>query len=292
MVLMVTDQQTAVPVTFLELELTGKCQLACIMCYADSGPAGTHGTMTVRDWERLIDDAAAMGVRTVQFIGGEPTLYPELARLVRCAVTAGLGVEVFTNLVRVTPALWAVFALPGVSLATSYHGDTAAGHEAVTRRRGSHARTRANITEAVRRGIPVRAGIIGSPGSLDAEAARADLAAAGVSSIGADRMRGVGRAAVGVVTARELCGQCGHGRAAVSPDGDVWPCVIGRFLTAGNVKDQPLADIVGSPRMAEIMAVIPHPAFPCNPNDSDCKPNSEVCYPAYCNPDKGKSDEE
>ena len=162
------DQDTVLPVEFIEFEITGKCQLACTHCYADSGSAGTHGTMTVGDWERLIDDAAAMGVRTVQFIGGEPTLYPELPRLVRHAVAAGLGVEVFSNLVRVTPAQWAVFALPGVSLATSYYGDTAAGHEAVTRRRGSHARTRANIAEAVHRGIPVRAGIIGAPGSREA----------------------------------------------------------------------------------------------------------------------------
>jgi hypothetical protein len=58
------------------------------------------------------------------------------------------------------------------------------------------------------------------------------------------------------------------------------------YLTAGNVKDQPLADIVGGPRMAEITAMIP-PVAPCNPNDSDCRPNAEACYPAYCNPDSG-----
>ena len=28
------------PVTFLELEVTGQCQLACTHCYAESGPAG------------------------------------------------------------------------------------------------------------------------------------------------------------------------------------------------------------------------------------------------------------
>ena len=35
--------------SFMWLELTGKCQLACGHCYADSGPAGTHGTMTAAD---------------------------------------------------------------------------------------------------------------------------------------------------------------------------------------------------------------------------------------------------
>jgi MoaA/NifB/PqqE/SkfB family radical SAM enzyme len=285
--------QRAVPrVTFLELEITGKCQLACVHCYADSGPSGTHGTMAIRDWQRLIDEAAAMGVRTVQFIGGEPTLHPDLCALIRYTIAAGLRVEVFSNMVHVTPEQWAVFALPEVSLATSYYGGTAAGHEAVTGRRGSHARTRANIAEAVRRGIPLRAGIIGAPESQIVEAARADLAAAGVRNIGTDRMRGVGRAAADLVTVRELCGQCGHGRAAISSQGEVWPCVIGRFMTAGNVKGQRLADVVGGPRMAAIRAMIPQPLAPCNPDDTDCQPNAEVCYPAYCNPDKGEPDEQ
>ena len=34
------------PVTFLELEITGQCQLVCAHCYAESGPGGSHGSMT------------------------------------------------------------------------------------------------------------------------------------------------------------------------------------------------------------------------------------------------------
>jgi hypothetical protein len=56
--------------SFLELEITGFCQLNCVHCYADSGPRGGPGTMTTADWERVIDQAAAIGVTMVQFIGG------------------------------------------------------------------------------------------------------------------------------------------------------------------------------------------------------------------------------
>ncbi|MBV9159963.1 MAG: radical SAM protein [Pseudonocardiales bacterium] len=73
----------------MELEITGFCQLKCKHCYADSSPESDHGTMTADDWERVIDDAQALSVDTVQFIGGEPTLYPELPRLV---VLVGRGV--------------------------------------------------------------------------------------------------------------------------------------------------------------------------------------------------------
>src|SRR5947209_19312656 len=91
---------------FVWLEITGSCQLACVHCYAESGPTGTHGTMTGGDWRRVIDQAAALGVRLVQFIGGEPTMHPELPRLVDHALQLQVEVEVFSNLVHVTPRLW------------------------------------------------------------------------------------------------------------------------------------------------------------------------------------------
>jgi len=91
---MTTAQRGTLPVEFLALSITGRCQLACSHCFASSGPDGTHGTMTTDDWERLLCEAAVMGVRRVQFIGGEPTLHPGLVRLVRHAVGSGLRVEV------------------------------------------------------------------------------------------------------------------------------------------------------------------------------------------------------
>jgi MoaA/NifB/PqqE/SkfB family radical SAM enzyme len=116
--------------------------------------------MTTADWQRVIDEAAGLGVAIVQFIGGEPTLHRDLPELMSHAVARGVQVEVFSNLVHVTPMLWEMFERPGVKLACSYYSDEAAQHAAVTRRSGSHARTRANIVEALRRSIPLRVGVI------------------------------------------------------------------------------------------------------------------------------------
>lgn len=52
--------------SFLWLEITGRCQLACVHCYAESGPAGSHGLMTKADWLRVLDEAAEIGVEMVQ----------------------------------------------------------------------------------------------------------------------------------------------------------------------------------------------------------------------------------
>lgn len=266
-------------VDLLELEITGFCQLACRHCYADAGAHGTHGTMTPGDWRSVVDQAAALGVDRVQLIGGEPTLHPDFAELLCYALDAGRRVEVFSNLVQVTDAWWELFAHPNVSLATSYYSDQASGHEQVTGRRGSHARTRANIAEAVRRQIPIRVGIIDMLDGQRVEQAGADLEALGVTNVGTDRLRGVGRGTQTTPDVSQLCGLCGRGKAAISPDGDVWPCVLARWMHAGNVRRQPLADILSAPTMREHVAAIPdHGSTRCKPDDG------EVCNPTFCRP--------
>lgn len=273
--------------SFLWLELTGFCQLACAHCYAQSGPSGTHGSMSRADWERVIDQAAAMRVEMVQFIGGEPTLHPDLPGLIEHALGCGLVVEVFTNLVRVTESLWAVFSQPGVSLATSYYSDDPDQHAAITGR-PSHARTKANIAEALRRGIPLRVGVIDLGGGQRTEAAQVELVNLGVPAVGHDRLRQVGR---GVRDQQpgtaQLCGRCGDGVAAISPNGDVWPCVFSRWLPIGNVLDVELAEIVSSP-LADVVRASLDQVFRRSASTDDaqaCQPNcSPVCDPINCGP--------
>jgi molybdenum cofactor biosynthesis enzyme MoaA len=125
---------------FLWCDLTRKCQLECEHCYNKSGPKGTHGTMSREDWIGVLDQAATVGVTDVQFIGGEPTMHPDFAELVDHALTVGLRVEVYSNLVHMSAQCWGLFQREGMSLATSYYSDKASEHNEVTRR-SSHART-------------------------------------------------------------------------------------------------------------------------------------------------------
>jgi MoaA/NifB/PqqE/SkfB family radical SAM enzyme len=279
---------TAVRTTFLELEITGKCQLACAHCYAGSGPDAGHGTMTAGTWRSVIDQAAGMGVTEVQFIGGEPTLHPDFLPLLDHAIGQGLKAQVFSNLVHVRNAVWDRLRCPAVSLATSYYSDRADQHARVTGRRSSHDRTRANIARAVELGIPLKVGIIDTFDGQRVAQARAELEALGVERVHIDRQRGVGRAATATGPAvGELCGRCGIGRAAIGPHGDVWMCVLSRFLPpAGNVLRTPLRTILEGDAMAALMAQVPRrrDATACNPNKdgSDCSPaESTACNPAY-----------
>lgn len=267
----------------LWLDLTRKCQLACSHCFNASGATGDHGTMTRADWIRVLDEAAACGVRRIQFIGGEPTMHPDAAHLVGHALALGLDVEVYTNLVHVPAAWWELFQRDGMSVATSYYSDNPDEHNAITGR-PSHARTRAAIARAVELGIPIRAGIIVDPGDDDrAERARRDLEALGVTRIRVDRVRAFGRAATGQEPdAAELCGRCGEGRAAIGPNGDVSPCAMSGWMSVGNVHHEPLGAIVGGAVMAEATA-----AIGAVPRSGGCDPDQE-CSPgtpgSECNP--------
>lgn len=205
--------------------------------------------MTADDWEHVITQAAAIGVKTVQFIGGEPTLSPHLPRLASHALSSCLNVNVYSNLVRVTPDLWELFALPGVALSTSWYAADPATHAAVTGSRAAYNATRANIGKAVQLGIPVHAAIIAIVPGQDTAAAEAELRVLGVTRIRVRDVQGIGRAARddhGTDLA-ELCGHCGIDRAAILPDGQLTPCVIGRWLDCGNVRETPLVAILAAP---------------------------------------------
>ena len=138
-----------------------------------------------------------------------PTLHPSLPCLVDHARSREVEVEVFSNLVHVNPVLWEVFAQPGVRLATSYYSTNAAEHATITKRR-TYARTKATIAEAVRRSIPVRAGVVNLRDGQRSDQAVTELRELGVSEIGSDRLRQVGRGVrTGQAGLDQLCGHCG-----------------------------------------------------------------------------------
>lgn len=271
---------------FLWLDLTRKCQLECLHCYNASGPDGTHGAMSRENWISVLDQAAEAGVHGVQFIGGEPTMHPHAPELVAHALKIGLKAEVFSNLVRVTAEWWELLQRDGVTLATSYYSDQAEEHNAMTGR-PSHGRSRENIAEAVRLGIPLRVGIIVGSNDQHVGEARRDLEALGVTRIGVDHVRPFGRGAHDQAPdTAALCGQCGSGRAAIGPNGDVSPCVFSDWMGVGNIHDAPLASILSGDAMTQANAIIRSTSRMdgCEPG---CEPNS-ACNPGTppsdCNP--------
>ncbi|WP_246150090.1 radical SAM protein [Streptomyces qinzhouensis] len=247
------EAPSTAPLRFLSLEITSRCRLTCPShCYAQAGPTAGHGTMTTDNWLRIIDEAATLGTTTLQLIGGEPTLHPDFTQLVRHAVEAGLLVRIYSNLVRVREQHWQILQHPNVQVATTVHSDDPAEHDTITARTGSHTATVSTITEALHRGLRPTVAVIDLGHGQRAEQARAAMTALGVPDVRIDRVRAVGNAAHGALpSTAELCGRCGDRKAAVLPSGDVAPCEIGRFLTAGTVAaGASLTSVLNSTRWA------------------------------------------
>ncbi len=265
--------------TFLWLDITRACNLACGHCYNGSGPHGQHGGMEREDWLNVLDQAAVAGVRQVQLIGGEPTMHPDFADLVEHALGVGLLVEVFSNLTHIKPDWWELFQREGVSLATSYYSDDAAEHNAVTGR-DSHRKTRANVARAVEMGIALRTGVIHVFPEQRVSGAQADLSSLGVERVGTDRMRHFGRAQGehDACDVTELCGRCGDGVAAIGPNGDVSPCIMSTWMTAGNVRVSPLSAILNGAEMTHLASLIPRTDGGCDPG-AECRPDAYPCQP-------------
>ncbi|WP_405887891.1 radical SAM/SPASM domain-containing protein [Streptomyces sp. NBC_01136] len=273
---------TPVALRMLWLDMTRLCQLACTHCYNDSGPQGDHGSMTGDDWTSVLGQAVRLGVQQIQLTGGEVTMYPGALALVDRAQTLGLKVEVYSNLVHVTNEWWEALQRDGITLATSYYSDHATEHNAMTGR-PSHARTRSNIVQAVNLGIPLRAGVIVGSDEQRAGEARRELEDLGVSNVRMDDVRPFGRGAQGQAPdVAKLCGRCGTDRAAIGPNGEVSPCVFSAWLNVGNVKDTPLADILGGAAMGAANASIRKchggssgTAAACTPDtDDECSPGT------------------
>jgi uncharacterized Fe-S cluster-containing radical SAM superfamily protein len=297
-----TRPSTSEDLRFLWLELTAQCNLSCVHCYSESGPnAHTPGALTTDEYVSIIDSAAELGCRQVQFIGGEPTLFRDLTVLIDHAHAAGYTfIEVFTNAVHVSEQLLACLVRNKVNVATSFYSDQPDVHDAITQGEGSHAKTVRTLRRLVDSGLEVRAGIIvmehNQARVAETEAFLRDL---GITNIGIDGARGVGR---GIEVTQhevcdpmaELCGNCWMGRLCISPEGTVWPCIMSRAWPVGSVRENTLGEIMSSTALSEVQDRIYTTAYlpkaGAKPEDGDCEPDPcsprscSPCQPNYCNP--------
>ncbi len=83
------------------VEVTSSCNLRCPMCFASSGPGGSH--LSFDECARAIERLVAVEGRAevLQLSGGEPTLHPEFLRLLDYAVSQPIDIVMInTNGIR------------------------------------------------------------------------------------------------------------------------------------------------------------------------------------------------
>ena len=83
-------------------ELTHRCPLQCPYCSNPLELERSSNELETKDWLRVIDQAAAMGILHIHFSGGEPTVRKDLEVLVEHAAKVGLYSNLITSAVLLT----------------------------------------------------------------------------------------------------------------------------------------------------------------------------------------------
>jgi radical SAM protein with 4Fe4S-binding SPASM domain len=97
----------------LDIELTERCNNACIHCYINLPEHDTKAQareLTTEQWKDVLRQAAELGVLTVRFTGGEPLLREDFHDLYLFTRRLGIRVMLFTNARLITPDLADLFA--------------------------------------------------------------------------------------------------------------------------------------------------------------------------------------
>ncbi|MBV8151362.1 MAG: GTP 3',8-cyclase MoaA [Candidatus Eremiobacteraeota bacterium] len=73
------------PITYLRISVTDRCNLRCVYCMPEKGLPWIPKPeiLTFEEIVRIVDAAAAIGVRSIRLTGGEPLIRRDLAQLVR-----------------------------------------------------------------------------------------------------------------------------------------------------------------------------------------------------------------
>src|SRR6476646_7505179 len=82
-------------------ELTYRCPLHCPYC-SNPPHRSPNSELSTSDWERVLNEAAQMGVLHAGLSGGEPLQRSDLEQLVAAARAAGLYTNLITSAVGLT----------------------------------------------------------------------------------------------------------------------------------------------------------------------------------------------
>lgn len=150
--------ETRIPIA-ATLELTRRCNLNCIHCYLGDQAEQHRRQPSELDTgavKQALTEWAEAGCLYLTLTGGEPLLRPDFAEIYRHARELGLVVTVFTNGTLVTEQITALFReYPPRKVEISLYGATAATHDGITGRPGSHRRAWEGVRRLLAAGVRV-----------------------------------------------------------------------------------------------------------------------------------------
>ena len=80
---------------YIQFYPTIRCDRSCEFCFNRAMPSAPD--MSIKDCRKIFDKLKTVGVKTIDIIGGEPTVHPDITSIVSEAVSRGFFVNISSN---------------------------------------------------------------------------------------------------------------------------------------------------------------------------------------------------
>ena len=154
---------TPAKLDFMWLELTSKCNLRCLHCYAKGEINNNlnNSDLDTKFWEKIIKEGSYLNCHKMQFIGGEPFLRKDLFNLADYAKENGYEfIEVFTNGTLLSREKIKTIKNLGLNIAISIYSYCQETHESITRVKNSFKNVLKNLEILKEEDVPTRVAVI------------------------------------------------------------------------------------------------------------------------------------
>jgi radical SAM protein with 4Fe4S-binding SPASM domain len=136
-------------------ELTYGCNLRCVHCYNPTHRAMPH-ELTTSEICALLNQISDLGVLTITFTGGEPSVRSDIGDILRHARRQGLMTHLMTNATRITASFADLLHEAGVGqINVSIYGATESVYERMTAVTGSYRQFRQGLSLLAAASLPV-----------------------------------------------------------------------------------------------------------------------------------------
>ena len=259
---------SSIKLKFIWFELTSACNSKCLHCYAECGPARVSPEQVPHHrWLTLLEEAKQAGATDIQFIGGEPLLYPAWRELVAKAHELDFEyIEIFTNGTLIDDSCVDFFKEYNVRIATTIYADNGETHDKITRQPNSFNKTMNAIEKIMVANIPLRiASIIMKANEHEVPNIMKLYKKLGMEGVYPDVVRPTGRgddqnlsplyfhkpaikppfySDEDTFADTHHHHQCLAGKLAITTTGDVIPCIFARNQLCGNILKSSLAEVL------------------------------------------------
>ena len=265
---------------FVWLELTETCNLRCIHCYeGDKHHDNPKEQLSFEQWLKILDQLKKLNCKKIEFIGGEPTVYPHFFDLLRYACLIGHKVDIYSNLQNFSDELVDFIKQNKITVHFSIYGSNSPIHDSVTGRAGSFEKTlywarklaKADITtipaitilRANQDDYENTINLLKENGlsldTLSVDIVRSttkrnckDLFPSSQATRLAYKTRPNFFASKSMFDKAKKTNTCLFGKFCIQPNGDVSPCEFCRDIVCGNTKKQSIEEILQSEQLNKL----------------------------------------